>query len=443
MSTVAEVGEACAAVWEMAEGLGREVGFTQRRSKLSAAQFVVSVVLGWLERPSASLTRLTQRVASLGCVISSQGLDQRFGPAAIALLQGTLERAVGRLLRADRVAIPVLARFTAVIIGDCTTIGLPDALAACWRGTGERTGHNQAALKFYVRLDLLGGGLDGPYLHDGRTADKTALAQAPPFPVGSLVIHDLGFFALGAVRAMTAVGVSWLSRLQAQVAVFDQQGRRLDLVRLFRQRARAGLDLPVQLGVAERLPARLLAVPVPPDVAAKRRAALRAEARHKGQPVSQTRLALADWTILVTNGSADQLALDEALILYRARWQIELLFKLWKQDGGLARSRSQKPDRILAEVFAKALAVLLQHWLLLRSCWELPTRSLVKAAAAIRANVALLAAAYRGCLSWEAALTQLQSALGPTCRLASRRKKPSTAHLLLRCHPPAPLRVPA
>ena len=40
-----------------------------------------------------------------------------------------------------------------------------------------------------------------------------------------------------------------------------------------------------------------------------------------------------------------------------ARWQIELLFKLWKQDALVDEWRSTKPWRILAEVYAKRIAV--------------------------------------------------------------------------------------
>jgi len=44
-----------------------------------------------------------------------------------------------------------------------------------------------------------------------------------------------------------------------------------------------------------------------------------------------------------------------------ARWQLELLFKLWKQHAGCDESVSRKPYRGAAEVFAKLIAVVLQH----------------------------------------------------------------------------------
>jgi hypothetical protein len=63
---------------------------------------------------------------------------------------------------------------------------------------------------------------------------------------------------------------------------------------------------------------------------------------------------------------------------------IELLFKLWKSGAHIDHWRSEKPWRVLCELYAKLMAVVIQHWLLLFGCWHDPWRSLFKAAAVIR-----------------------------------------------------------
>ncbi len=93
------------------------------------------------------------------------------------------------------------------------------------------------------------------------------------------------------------------------------------------------VDLPIQVGITDRLPARLLAVRVPQAVADERRRKLRTAARRNGTTPCAARLALADWTVFITNAPRALLSLDEALVLGRARWQIEVLFKLWKRHG--------------------------------------------------------------------------------------------------------------
>lgn len=52
--------------------------------------------------------------------------------------------------------------------------------------------------------------------------------------------------------------------------------------------------------------------------------------------------------------------------MMRVRWQIELLFKLWKNEGHIDSWRSEKPWRIPCELYAKLIAMVIQHWILER-----------------------------------------------------------------------------
>jgi hypothetical protein len=66
--------------------------------------------------------------------------------------------------------------------------------------------------------------------------------------------------------------------------------------------------------------------------------------------VSEETLRLADWTILLTDVPSKRLRFEEALVLLRERWQMELLSKLWKSDGCIDEWRTSTPWRILCEV---------------------------------------------------------------------------------------------
>ena len=437
MTTIPKVSKALTDLLRRsAEVSGRTSGFVQRQSKLSASLFVQTVVFGWLGQPAAGGGQLSRVAGALGVRISPQGLDQRFTARAARLLQDVLAAGVTQVMASEPAAVPLLRRFNGVYIQDSTTVRLPVELAAAWPGCGHdgTPAATQASVKLQVRLDLTRGILAGPEPHAGRASDRATVAIGEPLPAGALFIADLGYFSLPALADLGTTGVFWLSRLQAQTAVWDTTGQRLDLARWLQQHTTTsgrGVDQPVTLGASQRLPARLLAVRVPDEVGATRRRKLKAEAQRHGRTASQAGLARADWTILVTNIPRSQVTTEDALVLARARWQIELLFKLWKSHGYLDTSRSQQPQRRLCEIFAKLLALLIQHWLFLVTCWRQPNRSLVRAAQLVRQFALALAIACSSPTHLSLVIRRLDAGLLAGARIDSRRRQPGTSQLLL------------
>lgn len=434
MPTIAQVSQALRHVLTtVADEVARRTGFIQRQRKLSGATFVQALVFAWLANPAATAEERAQVAAGRGVAISAYGLDKRCTEAAADCLHQVLAAAVQQVVAAAPVAIPILQRFTAVEVHDGSVLTLPDALTAEWPGCGG-SAPSGAALKIGVRLDLLSGQLHGPVLGAGRDNDRTLALAATALPPGGLRLADLGFFDLGLFRTIADQGGYWLSRLHANTAIYDQDGGRVDLVARRRETPSGRLDWPVLLGTEARLPARCLAVRVPPDVAEQRRRQLRAAATKHGRAVSATRLAWADWTILITNVPPALLTLPEALVLARTRWQIERLFDLWKQHGHLDQTPSGKPWRILCEIYAKLLALLIQHWVLLTGVWSHPDRSFVKAARTVRQRTLALADALEDdAAELERVLGRLARCLQAGCRVAKRRQSPGTAQQLLAC----------
>ena len=313
---------------------------------------------------------------------------------------------------------------------DSSTIILPEIFAAQWHGCGGSTASSaRAALKLQARLEMRTGRLD-VQLQEGRASDRAAVLPGP-LPAGALRLADLGYWSLEAFAALAQHQVFWLSRLQMQTAVYDATGARQALLTLLESQPTDTVELAVALGERQHLAARLVAVRVPQDVAAARRRRVRKAARDKGRQVSATRLALAAWTIFVTTVPPERLTLREALVLGRLRWQIELLFKLWKSHGRVDESRSTKPWRILCEVSAKLLAMLVQHWVFLVSCWAYPDRSLTKAAQTVQKHALHLASAFARVKRLAEALLLVQRCLAAGCRMNRRKKHPNTYQLLL------------
>ena len=274
-----------------------------------------------------------------------------------------------------------ISRFNGAYLQDSSWIILPDELAEVWPGCGtDAEFGGRASLKLQLRWELLTGAFEHLSLTDGKTHDCKAQQGFNPLAAGSLRLADLGYFSLKALKEMNHAQVLWLTRLKANCQLFDTVDNVLNLPTSLNAHNTEEVDCPIRVGTHEKLPTRLLAKRVSVQVANKRRRQLRKQAKNKGKTPSQKRLALADWEIYITNIDAERLTVKEAFVLARVRWQIELMFKLFKSHGQLATSRSEKPWRILCEVYAKLIAMIIQHWILLVSGWRYPAYSLQKAA---------------------------------------------------------------
>jgi hypothetical protein len=424
-----------------ADEAARRSGFIQRQRKLTGPLWTQVLVLGWLADPEASLHQLAQHAAALGVGLSPQAIDQRFSPEAAVMLEDLLTRACLERVTAPAPAIELLERFPAgVFLLDATTVVLPVALRTRWQGCGSLQ-RETAAIKIHVRFDYCGGALEPVQLTPARMHERGSWADQEPIPVGALRVADLGYFSLARWSELSAAGAYWLSRLRCGTLVFDAHGQHYTAAELAQWLSRQPgpvVDAAVTLGARARLPARLIAQRVPPEVAAERRRALRFHGKRKGHTPTKARLAQCDWVVLVTNTPAWRLSAQEALVLYRVRWQVELLFKLWKQHGGLTRWRTRKPYRILCEVYAKLLGMLVTHWMVLLGRWSLAARSMVRAAQTVRAHAVHLLLSLSQPRQLRSALTVLERTLAAGCRICTRRK-PATYQLLLRCNTDQPL----
>lgn len=436
MSTIAQVARAHKDILvETAAALARPSGFVQRRSKLDGRKMAQTLVVGWQQQPMATLSDLAQTAACLGVSITPQGLDARFNERTATFLRQLLEAAMMRLITiaGDERELPALfARFTGVHLQDSTTLPLPATLSTQWPGHGNNRREPTAGLKVQVRLELTTGWLDQLAIQASRTQEREAALQRAPLPAGSLRLADLGYFTLSVLRDHAAAGVYYITRCRADTCVMVKPEQPLSLLDLLKRYAvNSRIDQPILLGKAEQLPCRLVGWRVPEAVAEQRRRRIRDQARKQQRAPNPTSLALAAWTVFVTNLPLALATPAEIELLARVRWQIELLFKRWKSCGKLTTSASQKPWRILCAVYAKLLGVLLQHWLLIATAWTCTDRSFCKALTTLQRFALEMGRKLDDLQALADLITFIKGCLAHTGKVNKRRKSPSTSQLLM------------
>lgn len=432
MSTIALVADRMQAVLcDAADRLAGELGFVKRVRKFIGSSFAQAIVFAGLSSPQTSYTDLVQGAAAVGVTISAQGLEQRFTEKAATFLEHLLAETVKQVIASRPAAVPLLQRFQGVFLRDSTVIHLPVALAKTWPGVGGRNGAT-AALKLQVELDFRDGQLHGPVPGSERTHDQRSPFQEGQLPAGALHLADLGYFNLHRLARDHRKGVFWITRLKRGTVLYTPEGERIDLPAWLSAHPEAEFEVRVLVGAKERIPARLLVQRVPQEVVDQRRRRLREYARKKQVTPKAETLALAEWTLVITNVPEALLSLPEALVLSAVRWQIELLFKLWKSYLRVDEWRSQNPWRILCEIYAKLIGAVMVHWLSLVGAWERVDRSLPKVAQAVSKFAVAIALALPDRDELIGKLTALQECIRATCKMNHRKKHPNTYQRLLK-----------
>jgi hypothetical protein len=115
----------------------------------------------------------------------------------------------------------------------------------------------------------------------------------------------------------------------------------------------------------EQVPVRLLALVLPEEQAEALRRQKQRQARAKGRTLSADALFLAGFVLLLTTLPAQSWSPERLLELYRARWQVEVLFKRIKQVLSLHILPAQTPQGAQAMICA-----LLVGWLLIEEGLE-------------------------------------------------------------------------
>lgn len=415
--------------------LARETGAVKRERKngLDAVTLVEMVIFGFWQEPQIRLSGLAQVAERREVSVSESAISQRFSPQCAALFREVLHRVAEVQLESEKVEVPLLKQFSAVIVEDSSTINLPAELLEVWRGCGGSTGMSEAAVKIFVRWNVLCGQVMGPRLTDARTNDHQSPFNEQELPAGSLYLADLGFFGCQRLQQIARGQQGkrfFVTRWQPKTALYTRSGHRLDLRGLLPQPVGQVRELGAILGKTEGLAVRLLMVRVPQEVAKERQQRLWRAAQKHGREPSEEVLYLANWTIVLTNVPSKRADYSQVLVLLRLRWQIERLFRLWKEGGQIDEWRSCKPYRILCEFYGKLCAMVMQQALLQEGCWADPYRSLVKAATALRREVnRLMVAFFEGGL--QQTVCSILRCLRSGCRLDQRAAHPSTAQLLL------------
>lgn len=407
---------------ELGHQLERVTGFVQRTSQLTGSKLVQILVLSALEQNTSSLRGLCRVAEELGVVISEAGLHQRLNGSAVELLRQVSQIWMVQTSQARMKAI--FAPFDHVHIIDSTEIRLPDSMQSVFRGT-----RSAASLKVQLAYEYKSGHVAALDVEAGCQPDQKSPLVERVAHAGDLVLFDLGYFDQKRFARLHAQEVSFVSRLHIQAGLYSSSDSQqavtlLDIVR----GTQTNGEGRYYLGSRERVPVRVLYYRLPDDIIAQRRRKAHDTARRCGKTCSQSLLASLEWLVFVTNAPPALLTLEQVAEVYRLRWQVEVVFKVWKSGLQIAVVGTWRPERVLVHFYARLLAVQLFHGILELippdPSYEL---SLMQAAQLLRVNSSrLIRVVQRSFWGLRAFLIDFIAQLQRFATKTKRRKHPST-----------------
>jgi len=341
------------------EPIARKCGFILRRSRhFSASGFVLTLLQATI-RGKASFNQLAMTLGDLEeKPLTKQALHKRMDRTATRFMFGTVAKALSLRWNDDGERGGMLAGFERVIVEDSSQRPLPatnhEHFPAHGNGHGETAG-----AKFDLGFDLKTGEPVEATLHLATTQDREIGPDlVDEIRRGDLVLRDMGYFSAGEFARIEDLDAFWLSRLPATTGATDEQGRPLE-DRLRTSRGRR-VEFRARLG-QDGHPARLVAVRAEKHVAERRRRERREAARKQGRTSSADTLLRDGWHIMVTNISDEKMDSQTLFKLYAQRWQIEIVFRAWKQSGraDAALKRRSNPFHLECLMLASLLHLIL------------------------------------------------------------------------------------
>jgi hypothetical protein len=314
-----------------------------------------------------SLNELTiEAISGHNLTISKQGIDKRFNEKALLFIKTIFEKYLVAQFSHLLIADGWLGHFNHVRIKDGTRFEVPENFHQQLPGSGGSA--SKAGVCIQYEFDVKSGKiLDLTITPANRPDYVDARDTMENVEAGDLVIRDLGYFVLVPLKNMISKDVKIISRLNTKVIVYTQNEnglKELDFAKLYKKMHKNKTDrieMQVYIGEKALLPIRIIIELLPDIIYEQRMRKVNKTNKKKGRQTSVEYTIRSRFNLFITNIPEKVIPARAISALYRLRWQIELVFKIWKSTFGIHNTRKMKYNRWLCLLYAKLLTVVI-NW---------------------------------------------------------------------------------
>jgi hypothetical protein len=263
------------------------------------------------------------------------------------------------------------------LVKDSTSFQIDPSLAEFYPGSGGSG--SPASVRIQFEYDVLTGRIVDLSIGAFTEQDaKNSVATIELTQAGDLVIRDLAYMSMPVLQMIAQMGGFYLCRPNPIVKIYElkEDGyHKVDFVRELHRLKKYNLkqmEKEVYLGSEKKVKTRLILHGLPAAEVARRLRKARAENKKKGRgELTKEYKARAHFNLFITNASCEQLPAEDTCALYRIRWQIELIFKVWKSICHIAEVKKVKRYRLECYILSKLLLIVLGWHILWRTAIRL------------------------------------------------------------------------
>lgn len=352
--------------------------FMKRESKLTPEIFLSLCLFDGENLCRSSLLQLSSRLGSKEDItISPQALDKRFNKEAVEFLKVIFREMLKKQNEILRESDTLLkSYFKAIKIVDSTVISLPEHLKSTFRGCGGSS--SDSAVKIQLEYELFTGSFLGCEIFEGVSNDMDYLPTLEKgIEAKDLHLKDLGYFKSEHFQFIENSEAYYLSKLKSTTAIYiknenpeimsngnakkDSLYKRVDIEEIVKPLAEGEtIELfDIYIGKNNKFKTRLILTKLTEECKKRRENKFLKDVKKKKKKENNKSKFWNSINSYITNISGEILSKDQLHDIYSLRWQIELMFKIWKSLFKIHDVKKVKLERFQCFLYGRLTALLL------------------------------------------------------------------------------------
>lgn len=358
--------------------IAKDTKFVQRKSNIKAQDFLTLNVFHGEDICSAPLSQLVSKYDMLfDTQISKQALDKRFNKYSVEFMREMFNQ----MMHSQNTTIKGLddtlnLYFNRVIINDSTSFSLPKEFKKEFAGSGGVI--SPSAIKIQLQYELLSGSFMRVDIFSGTKNDAEYLkTMKKDKERKDLKLADLGYFKVEYLKRIARSGSSFISKVKSNTSLYIKNPNpekykvgsikksteyiKIDILELAKPLAQGEtIELKdIYIGSKKELKSRLIVTKLTEENKIKREITHQENIKKKRGTLKQSRIDFNSINAYITNVSSEVLTDTQVHDLYTLRWQIEIMFKVWKSIFKISQVKKVKIERFKCFLYGRLIALLL------------------------------------------------------------------------------------